>query len=78
MGAARTGKPGDCRNQMQKKDGKIAHRAILARSRHAQEMPTNWEFAMHTLHAHGFIDRELGKARSIKLRLTRAQLPDLD
>lgn len=31
-----------------------------------------------TLHAHGLIDREPGKARSIKLRLTRAQLPDLD
>jgi repressor LexA len=31
-----------------------------------------------TLHAHGFIDREPGKARSIKLRLTRAQLPDLE
>ena len=31
-----------------------------------------------TLHRHGFIDREPGKARSIKLRLTRAQLPDLD
>ena len=31
-----------------------------------------------TLHMHGFIDREPGKARSIKLLLTRAQLPDLD
>jgi DNA-binding MarR family transcriptional regulator len=31
-----------------------------------------------TLHAHGFIDREPGKARSIKLRLTRAQLPELE
>jgi len=31
-----------------------------------------------TLHARGFIDREPGKARSITLRLTRAQLPDLD
>ena len=30
------------------------------------------------LHAHGFIDREPRKARSIKLRLTRAQLPDLE
>ena len=30
------------------------------------------------LQAHGFIDREPGKARSIALRLTRAQLPDLD
>jgi len=31
-----------------------------------------------TLHAHGFIDREPGEARSIELRLTRAQLPDLE
>lgn len=31
-----------------------------------------------TLHAHGFIEREPGKARSIRLRLTRAQLPDLE
>src|SRR5260370_41444797 len=31
-----------------------------------------------TLHARGFIDREPGKARSITLRLSRAQLPDLD
>ncbi len=31
-----------------------------------------------TLHAHGFIDREPGKARTIRLRLTRAELPDLD
>ena len=31
-----------------------------------------------TLHTQGFIDREPGNARSIKLRLTRAQLPDLD
>jgi DNA-binding MarR family transcriptional regulator len=31
-----------------------------------------------TLDARGFIDREPEKARSIKLRLTRAQLPDLD
>ncbi len=30
-----------------------------------------------TLHAHGFIEREPGKARSIRLCLTRAQLPDL-
>ena len=30
------------------------------------------------LQAHGFIDREPGKARSITLRLTRAQLPDLE
>jgi repressor LexA len=31
-----------------------------------------------TLAARGFIDREPGTARSIKLRLTRAQLPDLE
>jgi hypothetical protein len=31
-----------------------------------------------TLHAHGFIDREPGKARTIRLWLTRAQLPDLN
>ena len=31
-----------------------------------------------TLAARGFIDREPGTARSIRPRLTRAQLPDLD
>lgn len=31
-----------------------------------------------TLHAHGFIEREAGKARSIRLCITRAQLPDLE
>ena len=31
-----------------------------------------------TLQARGFIDREPGKARSTKLRLTRGQLPDLE
>ena len=31
--AAGTDEPGDCRQQMQKKDGQIAHRRILARSR---------------------------------------------
>jgi repressor LexA len=31
-----------------------------------------------TLHARGFISREPGKARSITLRLSRAQLPDLE
>ena len=31
-----------------------------------------------TLEARGFIDREPGKARSIRLRLSRAQLPDLE
>jgi repressor LexA len=31
-----------------------------------------------TLDANGFIDRQPGAARSIRLRLTRAQLPDLE
>ena len=31
-----------------------------------------------TLQARGFIEREPGTARSIKLRLTRGQLPDLE
>jgi repressor LexA len=31
-----------------------------------------------TLEARGFIERQAGVARSIRLRLTRAQLPDLD
>jgi repressor LexA len=31
-----------------------------------------------TLHARGFIDREPGKARTIRLRLTRDELPELD
>ena len=31
-----------------------------------------------TLEARGFIDREPGKARSIRLRLSRAHLPDLE
>jgi repressor LexA len=31
-----------------------------------------------TLHARGFIEREPGKARSIRLCLTRTQLPDLE
>lgn len=31
-----------------------------------------------TLAARGYVDREPGTARSIRLRLTRAQLPDLD
>ena len=41
-------------------------------------MPPVVHQMIKTLQAHGFIDREPGKARSIKLRLTRAQLPDLD
>jgi len=35
-------------------------------------------YMIKTLHAHGFIDREPGRARSIKLRLARPQLPDLE
>jgi DNA-binding MarR family transcriptional regulator len=31
-----------------------------------------------TLHARGFIERERGKARSIRLCLTRTHLPDLE
>ena len=31
-----------------------------------------------TLHARGFIEREPGKARSIRLCLTRTQLPNLE
>jgi hypothetical protein len=41
-GAAGTAEPGDCRQQMRKKDRKIAHHTILARSRHAQEMLTDF------------------------------------
>jgi hypothetical protein len=45
-GAAGTGEPpGYCRQQVQEKDGQVAHRTILARSRHVQEMLTNSEFA---------------------------------
>jgi hypothetical protein len=33
---------------------------------------------INTLDAREFIDREPGYRRSIKLRLTRAQLPDLE
>ena len=45
-GAAGTGEPGDCRQQMNEKDGQIAHRAILARSRHAQKCRRLLEFAI--------------------------------
>jgi hypothetical protein len=41
-GAAGTGEPGDCHQQMQKEDGEIAHRSILARSRSAQQMLANF------------------------------------
>ena len=47
-GAAGTGEPGDRRQQMQKKDGQIAHRTIVARSRHAQKCSRILEFAMHS------------------------------
>ena len=48
-GAAGTGEPGDRRQQMQKKDGHIAHRTIVARSRHAQTCSRILEFATHSL-----------------------------
>jgi rhodanese-related sulfurtransferase len=41
-GAAGTGKPGDRRQQVQNKDGQIAHRTIVARSQHAQRMLANF------------------------------------
>jgi hypothetical protein len=34
--------------------------------------------AIRDFAARGFIDREPGAVRSIRLRLTRAQLPDLE
>jgi hypothetical protein len=40
--AAGTDEPGDCRQQMQKKHGEIAHRTILARSRHARNPHDFW------------------------------------
>ena len=40
--ATGTDEPDDCRQQMQKQDGEIAHRTILARSRHAQDILTNF------------------------------------
>jgi hypothetical protein len=36
-GAAGTGEPGECRQQMQKKDRQIAHGVILARSRNPKK-----------------------------------------
>jgi hypothetical protein len=39
-GAAGAGEPGDRRQQMKKKDGHIARRTILPRSRHGQRMLT--------------------------------------
>ena len=35
--AAGTGESGDCRQQMQKEDGQIAHGTILARSRNPKK-----------------------------------------
>ena len=43
---AGTGEPGHRHQQMKKQGGHIAHRTILARSRHP-EMLANLEFAMH-------------------------------
>jgi hypothetical protein len=44
--AARAGKSGDCRQQMQKKDDQVAHGTIMP-SREIQEMRRIWQFAMH-------------------------------
>ena len=41
-GAAGTGEPGDCRQHMQKKDGQLAHRTMLSRSRHGRRMLRNF------------------------------------
>ena len=46
-GAAGTGEPDHGRQQMQKKDGQIAHGAMLSRSRHGEECSGILEFAMH-------------------------------
>jgi hypothetical protein len=46
-GAAGTGEAGDCRQQMQKKDGQIAHRTMLPSWRHRRRMLGDLEFAMH-------------------------------
>jgi hypothetical protein len=40
-GAAGTGQPADCRQQMQNKDSQIAHRTILPRPPHERRMLTN-------------------------------------
>ena len=45
--AARTRESGDRREQMQQKDGQIAHGMILPRSREPEETLTNLQFAMH-------------------------------
>jgi hypothetical protein len=45
--AARAGESGDCRQTMQRKDGQIAHRTILASSRNRRNTH-EFAFAMHT------------------------------
>jgi hypothetical protein len=47
-GAAWTGEPRDCREQVQKQDDQIVHGTIMP-PREMQEMLWIWEFAMHTL-----------------------------
>jgi hypothetical protein len=47
-GAAGTGEPGDCRQEMQKQHGQIAHRTMLPSSRHGRRMLRNLKFATHT------------------------------
>ena len=69
-GAAGTGEPGDCRQQMQEQDGQIAHRIILARSRHTQELLTNFGIR----HAHVLARAEAGHA---PVAAPRARVPSL-
>jgi hypothetical protein len=45
--AARTGEPGNSRQQMQKQDGQIAH-AMILQGREIQESSRIQQFAMHT------------------------------
>jgi hypothetical protein len=66
-GAAGTGEPGDRRQQMQKKDGQIAHRTIVARSRHAQTCSRILEFATHNL-------KDLDKVNGCSQRLVSANV----
>ena len=61
-GAAGTGEPGDRRQQMQKKDGQIAHRSILARSRSAQELLTNFGIRHAQGSAHATIRRAVSES----------------
>jgi repressor LexA len=46
--------------------------------RYFQTSPPSIHQMIVTLEKRGFIERVPGQARSIKLRLTRAQLPDLE